>query len=375
MIDGEPIPAGRSPIRKLPFVLFLLWVASASLASAALSAQSEGEQMKTAATPIRVERLPGNPIVRPGEPPSIGTNVQGPSLIRVPDWVPDPLGQYYLYFADHKGSYIRMAYADSATGPFTVYEPGTLKLEESFFLTEPATIPEKAQAQIDLGGFAKGPVKGVPAPLDSATKPHIASPDVHVRDDLKQIVMYYHGLSGFRMQLTRVATSLDGLTFEARPKMLARPYLRAFEQGGEWFAMGMPGVFYRSADGILSFEKGPTLFPNTMRHAALLKREDVLYVFWTRVGDKPEHILLSTIELSDDWTTWKASDARSVLRPKMDWEGADQPLVASVRDAINVRVNQLRDPAIFEEDGRTYLLYAVAGESGIAIAELYFSGD
>jgi len=33
-------------------------------------------------------------------------------------------------------------------------------------------------------------------------------------------------------------------------------------------------------------------------------------------------------------------------------------------------VNQLRDPAILEENGRVYLLYAVAGESGIAIAEL-----
>jgi len=30
----------------------------------------------------------------------------------------------------------------------------------------------------------------------------------------------------------------------------------------------------------------------------------------------------------------------------------------------------LRDPAIFEEYGRIYLLYSVAGESGIAIAEL-----
>ena len=28
------------------------------------------------------------------------------------------------------------------------------------------------------------------------------------------------------------------------------------------------------------------------------------------------------------------------------------------------------DPAIFQEDGRTYLLYAVAGEAGIGIAEL-----
>ena len=33
-------------------------------------------------------------------------------------------------------------------------------------------------------------------------------------------------------------------------------------------------------------------------------------------------------------------------------------------------VNQLRDPAIFEEGGRIFLLYAIAGEQGIAIGEL-----
>jgi hypothetical protein len=42
-----------------------------------------------------------------------------------------------------------------------------------------------------------------------------------------------------------------------------------------------------------------------------------------------------------------------------------------VRSTAYGHVNQLRDPAIFEEDGRTYLLYAVAGESGIAIAEIW----
>ena len=35
------------------------------------------------------------------------------------------------------------------------------------------------------------------------------------------------------------------------------------------------------------------------------------------------------------------------------------------------KVNQLRDPAIFEDDGRIFLLYAVAGEAGIAIAEVF----
>lgn len=34
---------------------------------------------------------------------------------------------------------------------------------------------------------------------------------------------------------------------------------------------------------------------------------------------------------------------------------------------------QLRDPAIFQERGKIYLLYTVGGESGIAISELVSS--
>ena len=33
-------------------------------------------------------------------------------------------------------------------------------------------------------------------------------------------------------------------------------------------------------------------------------------------------------------------------------------------------VRQLRDPYIYKDGGKTYLLYAVAGETGIAIAEV-----
>jgi hypothetical protein len=45
----------------------------------------------------------------------------------------------------------------------------------------------------------------------------------------------------------------------------------------------------------------------------------------------------------------------------------------SVRSTAYGVVNQLRDPAIHEEAGVTYLLYAVGGESGIAIARLDFT--
>jgi hypothetical protein len=139
--------------------------------------------------------------------------------------------------------------------------------------------------------------------------------------------------------------------------------------------MAMLGIFYRSPDGISGFEASDVrLFPETMRHSTLLKRGDTLYVFWTRVGDAPEHILLTKVDISGDWSTWSPTDPISVLRQE-EWEGADRPLLPSVRDAINVRVNQLRDPAIFQEDGRTYVLYSVAGEAGIGIAENVLKGE
>ena len=59
-----------------------------------------------------------------------------------------------------------------------------------------------------------------------------------------------------------------------------------------------------------------------------------------------------------------------MLRPERDREEADAPLVRSQRSTAYGHVNQLRDLAIFEENGRIFLLYAVAGESGIAIAEV-----
>jgi hypothetical protein len=119
--------------------------------------------------------------------------------------------------------------------------------------------------------------------------------------------------------------------------------------------------------------EGPRLFNPNMRHAALLKRGNTLYVFWTQVGDAPEAILLSTIDLSTDWTKWSQSHPVEVLRPMRTWEGAHAPVAPSLRSTAYGEVNQLRDPAIYEENGRTYLLYAVAGESGIAIAEVQFN--
>lgn len=287
---------------------------------------------------MHVERLIHQPIIHPRMDDRIGDNINGPSLIRVPDWVEQPLGRYYLYFAHHDGHYIRLAYSNDLLGPWIIYGDGVLPL---------------AQA-----GFAG----------------HIASPDVHVDQARRQIRLYCHGSEtpsgGGGEQWTRVATSPDGLHFTALPELLGRPYFRVFQWQGYHHALAMPGVFYRSRDGLRDFQEGPTLFSSHMRHTALKLDGSILSVFYTNAGDCPERILLSTIDLTPDWMTWTASEPGVVLEPELPYEGGDLPRAPSKRGLSMEPVCQLRDPAIFREDGRTYLLYAVAGEHGIAMAEI-----
>lgn len=318
---------------------------------------------------ITITRLLDRPIIAPGIHPSIGDNIQGPSLVKVPEWVADPLGSYYLYFADHKGDYIRLAYADTLTGPWQIYEPGTLQIEQSFFLTLPPEVSDERLRELEAQRRQSG-VRYTHDIRTELTSIHIASPDVHIDDDNQRFVMYYHGLAGIGSQHSRVATSIDGIHFEAQPQNLGRTYMRAFQHEGMTYVMAMPGQFYRSRDGFTDFETGPLLFEANMRHAGLLKRDNILYVFWTRVGDVPESIMVSTIDLGGDWQQWRNVGERIVLQPEFEWEGANAPLEPSMRSTAYGVVNQLRDPAIYVEGDDIYLFYAVAGESGIALAKI-----
>jgi len=323
---------------------------------------------------MKVIRLGNDPIISPLSHPEAGPNIQGPSLIRVPEWIENPLGQYYLYFADHKGAYIRLAYADDPRGPWVLHTPGSLQLADSLFPTKAPPVPpggvEKVRAALAKAGINLDNLEH--DLIKEMTAPHIASPDVHVNNINKSIVMYFHGLQGFGDQKTRVATSPDGINFTALPEILGLTYFRVFKWRGWTYSLAMPGQFYRSKDGLSNFEKGPLLFNRNMRHSAVQVRGDTLYVYWTEVGETPEHIKLSTIELDRPWQDWHESASQEILRPQLTWEGADQSLVPSVRSVAYKRVNQLRDPAIFEDGEKTYLLYAIAGESGIAIAEVKY---
>jgi hypothetical protein len=304
-----------------------------------------------ASAPLTVKRLPGNPIVRPDMlPEGDGDNINGPSLIRAPDWLPDRLARYYLYFAHHHGRYIRLAVADRLEGPWTIVPGGALTLSDA-----------------------------------PGCRDHVASPDVIVDDERKQIRLYFHGVSALDgRQMSFVALSPDGRHFKARDDVLGTFYFRVVRWRDRWIAMAKGGVVYRSTDGLSGFERNPRPAfrmkdklgnaPGDVRHVALHLVGDTLLVYYTRIGDAPEAILRSRLDLSEDPRTWVASAPSMVLRPETDWEGARLPVAPSTFGASPGPENAVRDPAIFAEDGRVFLLYSVAGESGIAIAEILEAG-
>ena len=304
-------------------------------------------------------RLDSNPIIKPSMLRGIdGQNINGPSLIKVPRWIKYPLGKYYLYFAHHEGKYIRLAYANDIKGPWKLYEKGTLKMEECICNNKSEKLP-------DAG--------------------HIASPDLLIDSKNKRLVMYFHcpvyqdGLDSLKdyPQLSFRATSKDGIVFNPEEEILGNSYFRVFKWNKQYYAIARLGLFYKSKDGITDFEKGPNPFnkiqkSSTVRHSAVIKRKNALYVFYSRIGDIPERILVSKIQLTDDWNQWIPSNPTTVIEPMLDYEGVNEPLKKSVAGASYLPVRELRDPAIFQDKGKTFLLYTVSGELGIAIAKLKF---
>ena len=316
-------------------------------------------------------RLAQNPLITVKSSSSLGNNVNGPAIIRVPQWLKQPLGRYYLYFANHKGHGIRLAYANALAGPWKIYEPGVLDVQSTAF----------RRPQPD-------------APAVTAFYTHIASPEIWIDEPHHKILMWFHGMwtdgnawptsneaavkwareHGYA-QFTQAAESSDGIHFEPLPPISKQSYLRVIPHDGYFYGMARLGQLLRTKDPLATFELGPNPFrdgqyADRVRHVALLPRNNKLYVFFSAIGDAPERILLSTIDWTGDWSGWKASAPVEVLSSQTAYECASLPVAPSKIGDAEEPVHELRDPAVFEENGKTYLLYSICGEQGIAAAEV-----
>ena len=352
------------------------------------------------ALPFTAQRLAHRPIITVDNSPRLQQlaeaegyiNINGPSMILVPDWVEHPLGKYYLYFSHHKGGFIRMAYGDMPEGPWTVYEAGVLSLEGSGFPVNsvPQLTPEAGFAEL-WQNFSIYIVRDVVLAIykalvtDQQTRqergialsqdktPHIASPELVVDHDNQRILMFYHGQRDTLSQITGIASSGDGISFTNTGKTVAGVYMRHFEYRNKQYLLGSPGILFRSDSLLGPYQpRDRSLFEPNIRHAALLLEEDSLMVAWSRVGEAPEKILLSQIDLSPaDWDRWRATEGVELLRPELSWEGVDMEPLPSLRGELVMVANELRDPYLFkDQDGSKYLLYVGAGEQAIGIASL-----
>ena len=192
---------------------------------------------------VRAIRIGAEPIIDASTfvnvlEPLAGRNINGPAVLRVPDWIPasertDPSAQYYIYFADHRGWYIRMAWAAEIEGPWHLWNSGwapdrawgdgentgTRTVGGGVLdvrLSEYEGLPSQLTVAIDRPEDARYAFLATPA-----------SPDVFVDDENERIVMFFHAFSigsapgdgaddhGYLMppQHTYVSTSKWGLNF------------------------------------------------------------------------------------------------------------------------------------------------------------------
>ncbi len=323
-----------------------------------------------------------------------GANINGPSVIRIPDWIPaskraNPKAVYYMYFAHHQGEFIRLAWAENVEGPWSLY-----KVSDSLPLEEKGVLSLGVADKIEIGN-------GI------LIRNHIASPDVIVDEKNQRIVMYFHGPTNYKEekngQKTFVATAPWGLDFNGRiePVVICEAYARVFEFQGNLYAQVGEG-FYRAPslqnpwETPAGFDFGNQLWTKNnedtfedywakdpsiqgrenvnKRHSAVWVSGEKLHMLYSRRRDLPERILYTCFDLRKDFSEWKPEGPfYEILQSEFDWEGGNIPAVESKGSSMNCCVHELRDPCIFKDiDGSMYLFYTGQGEDAVGVASLTY---
>jgi hypothetical protein len=330
-------------------------------------------------------------------------NVMFPTLIRVPEWVPNRLGNYYLYCGSHNGhSHMYLFYSDNIEGPYTLH-------------VQDYTDPDGNTRKISI----------FPMELNYMTG-HATAPDVHIEEDEDgqggRFVMYFHGdtqhgrvndgdVYGYH-HTASVAFSDDGIHWEGVDYMILpqgyarffsandrnytlirqglvvkeyQPYMfYASSAGGPGVSHGEPGAGYGLwfLEGNVNYQFQIPILRGHVRHPGLFSwGTEELFAIYTRFQGRPERVKMIYIRdinaetapglnanspMEEVYAPFGVSNQVEVIAPFYNWEGADD-------DVQDVRgFNQLRTPHIFADEinDKFYLLYAYRGEGGIAMAEI-----
>lgn len=303
-----------------------------------------------------VIRFSENPIINTNIfslPDPAHYNIYNPCLIKTPKWIQHPLGKYYLYFASHlRGKKIYMAFSNqSLHGPWILYKNGVLN-----------TLSTNS---CDRGSYR-----------------YVSAPDIHIDEKRKKIIMY---LSCFSNQnwphnSTIISESDDGIHFDSGFLFKGPFYFRLFRYHNTFYALAkygnIGGILLRCISHCLdknaTFEMGYDIVIPNMRHSSIFVYHDHLLVLYSKANDLQESIYLAIINTTSSWNLWNSSSQDIlIMKPEKTYKGAQlKKHYSKWGPSPLFPVNQIRDPFVYIENKKIYLLYTVAGEKGIAIARL-----
>ena len=280
--------------------------------------------------------------------PDSEENINGPTVVEAEFPLFSKLRLYLMYFGDHKGKYIKVAWAFSPMGPFRPVPLVRLLLLRDRF------------------GERKG---------------HVASPEVRKLGG-KRYIFSHSPSRHFRpgKQITYVSRLRLGI-FCSRPKPMDLPsYARFFPLNGDMHAItNGADVFKLDPESFeirqLTVDKSRLLVPESkdaverIRHPQVLGSFGRTLCFYTRVGDAPERVFASILEAKNPQEIVFSAPIE-LLRPHEDYEGAGHHIEPSKSGISRRPENALRDPFVAEFGSQHFLYYSTAGEKGIACAEL-----
>jgi len=278
-------------------------------------------------------------------------SICNPCLIKTPKWIKKKLGKYYLYFADHRGKFIKLLYSDHLDRGWKYLDKKILHL--------------KSKPKLDAYN-------------------HIASPEIYVNKKEKQIYIFTHSHSRSKIgQWTYLSNSKDGINFSKKfNKPLAPFYLRFFYhkkyyygivKGADLWRSRNINIKFQQCQNLLTRKKSKTNLHNkngSIRHLGILKKKNYLHCVFSKIGDKPERIYYTKIHLSKNYLNWKFQKIKEILRPTFPYEGSKLKLKKSKAGDAPRGENALRDPYLFVDGKKTYLIYCVKGEKNFALCEI-----
>ncbi len=334
-----------------------------------------------------------NTFLEAGYPETDADNINGPCLVKLPDWLPhseriSANANYYLYFAHHHGKYIRLAWAEHLEGPYQLVTQSTIVPNPQETVLSLSTV-KMQNDEMRING-------------------HVASPCVIVDHKNKIFKLFFHayGLptkTNKRMgQKTFLATSSNGLYFgkNVSPVSLGDSYFTPFNIRNRWYAFSNGGFLYRApsaGETVIPFnydytkdlwERKSRFFKEALevyskerkldpaigvRHLSQWINGNTMYVFFSSRTDTPERIYWASVDISDeDFRKWHIRHVELLMQAEKDWEGGHLKPRIAVGGYAKEPINEVRDPFIFNDNGQLYMFYCAGGERGIGMVRIYW---